>query len=672
MSKVKQSFVYGGKKMELTKSTTEAAVQMQRGANLPKGIKSSRNLEDFTLIKASRGLDARLDTLRKRPDVQTGTHVYYVNSENDIPYIPTGRIYIEFLADSNVVEHYEVFEKWHLTVQEMVFPGAYRVQVTPLSPNPIKCVIGLQKHKKILIAEPDLATIPIAYDFEVPRGNFANTQWHYENTGTAIPIVDIPNAVYGNSHFKRGADSKVKDAWRYMNSLGSKNIKIAVIDMGFDMEHPMLFGDGTKIRTPFNAVTQTNDAGPFYTDHTGQLGVHDHGTSCAAVAAGYLQNGIIGTAPNARIIPIRLDSLDDRSVIRAFNHAMINGADIITCSIGYPSGGPLGTDITNAISKVARTGRGGRGIPIFIAAGNANPASNGVPRQIGDLAGHSDVFCITASNSLDEPSSYSFFGANALLCAPTNGNDGIGITTATVEIINGGVEHTYTSGFGGTSSATPLAAGVAALMLSVNPNLTVQQMKQMMRTHTDRIPGDYNTNGHSARLGYGRINALKLVKAAHEMALGAAPGTAHPTPTPTPTPPRPGPTPPVEVTVRHGVVTSKTLNIRSQPVISANNKVGQLTQGMKVEVFEIINGWYKIGIGKYVHSDFVRIATAEVVATGRVISTFLNVRSKPTTDAIKVRKLNLNDRVQIKERTSDNWLRIGDNEWVLGIYVRME
>ncbi len=669
MKKDKPSFEYGGQKLTMTKSKKEAAIKLISGVTNPEGEASMRrSVDDFELIRAGRDLEAKLDNLRKLPEVKVGTHVYYVNNETDVPFIPTGKIYIEFLSDSDISKHYELFEKWHLTVLEVVFPGAYRVQVTPNSPNPIKVVMQLQKTKSVLVAEPEFATIPVTQDFVVPRGSFSVTQWHHENTGAAIPIIDIPNSVFGASHFKRGADARIKEAWKYMGSLGSKKIKIAVIDTGFDVDHPMLYGDGTKIVNPFNARDRSSDAGPWFTYSDGSMGAYSHGTSCAAVAAGYLQNGVIGAAPNSRIIPIRLDILTDEAIKNAFEHAMLNGADIISCSLGYPKPVPLSTYVSNYLRHVARNGRGGKGIPMFFAAGNANPASNNVPREISDFAAHSDAFCITASNSLDEPSSYSFFGANALICGPTNGNNGVGITTAHVESQGGSLVHTYTSGFGGTSSAAPLVAGVAALMISVNPNLTASEIKNLMRTNSDRIGGGYNSSGHSPHLGYGRVNALKLVKAAHILATG---GTQPTQPAPAPVGPSVPPgTPPVVSTPRKAVVVSNFLNVRSQPSLTAA-KVGRLNNGDTIEIYEELGLWYKIGPGKYVHRDYVRVTSTQL-KTGRVTSSFLNVRSGPSTANTRVRQLGLNEKIVILETTADGWYKIGNNEWVFGYYVRLD
>ncbi len=70
----------------------------------------------------------------------------------------------------------------------------------------------------------------------------------------------------------------------------------------------------------------------------------------------------------------------------------------------------------------------------------------------------------------------------------------------------------FTATFGGTSSACPGAAGVAALVLSVNPSLKWNEVRDVLKRSCDRIDptgGGYNSGtGHSAKYGFGRINAL--------------------------------------------------------------------------------------------------------------------------------------------------------------------
>lgn len=664
----KATFNYGGIQISLTKSKTKGAVQYgvkkkaaKRGAAAP-----PEELEGFEVFNAKRNLDQKLDEMRARPDVSVGTHVWHVGGEEDVPFIPTGNLYIEFKPGTPDEKQRALMDELNLNVIEVVHADAYRVSVTPESPNPIKCVMLLQKKKIVQIAEPEFLTKPVPGDFSQPTGRFIATQWHLENTGTAIPIVDIPNAVFGTAHFRRGADAKVKEAWAYLGSLGSKNIKIAVIDTGFATEHPQLRGDGTKIRNAFNAANRSSDASPWYQAADGSWGVFSHGTSCAAVAAGaWDAQGILGAAPNSKIIPIKLDILSDEAIRNAFEHALLNGADIISCSLGFPKPVPLSTYVSNYLTKVAREGRGGKGLPMFFAAGNANPASNNMPRQISDFSTHPEAICVTASNSLDEHSDYAFYGANAFICAPTNGNDGVGITTATVDVDqNGRMVLGYTSGFGGTSSSTPLAAGICALMLTANPNLTLSQIKSIFRQTTDKIGSGYNANGHSPYLGYGRINALKAVK----MAAGGSVATPSTPATGTPSVPVPPAT-----AAQRGKVISKFLNVRSGPGTS-NPKVDELKQGEIVNLFEKKSGWWRIGQGQFVSADFIQVLAtnnAPVSARkGKVTSSFLNVRSGPGTNNPKVGELKKGAVVTIYETSSNGWHRIGTGRWVIGSNVQ--
>jgi hypothetical protein len=686
----KTTFEYGGAPLSLTKSKTQAAVRYTPEAKASKpakrGAGAPPNLGGFELVTAKRGIDARLDQLRSRTDVSVGSHVWQLDEKDPTPLIPTGVLYLEFVADSDVLEQRALLEDLALNVQEKVGEFAYRVATTADSPNPIKCVIALQKKKKLVaVAEPEFVTLPAQRNFVQPTGKFVSTQWHHENTGKQIPIIDIANAVFGTPHFRAGADAKVRAAWQAIGSLGDKSLKIAVIDTGFALDHPQLRGDGTKIRNPFNAAARSTDVSPFFRYSDGSLGVASHGTSCAAVAAGaWDSNGILGAAPNVRIIPIKLDILSDDAIRNAFEHAQLNGADIISCSLGFPQPIPLSTFISNYLRNVIANGRGGRGMPVLFAAGNANPASDNRPRLVSDFAAHPDVICVTASNSLDERSDYSFFGPNAFLCAPTNGNDGVGITTATCDLAadQRSIELGYTSGFGGTSSATPLAAGVVALMLTANPDLRVADVRNILARSADKIgpASSYNASGHSQHFGFGRLNALRAVQMALAMANGGASGGTKGGNLPTP--------PPAPSVGLQGRVTSSILNVRTGPSTS-HPKVEVLSQGATLQLVERVGGWWRIGTQRFVNADFVQVismppaggggvasgggtpAPPSGARAGVVASPTLNVRTGPSTAFQKVAELKKGNSVQVFEQNSEGWYRIGTGRWVLGKFVQL-
>jgi len=91
----------------------------------------------------------------------------------------------------------------------------------------------------------------------------------------------------------------------------------------------------------------------------------------------------------------------------------------------------------------------------------------------------------------------------------------------------------FTNTFGGTSSACPVVAGVAALVLSINPYLTAREVKQLLQETADKIVdpnpdpqfglrlGTYNASGHSQWFGYGKVNAARAVDAARRKLPGA-------------------------------------------------------------------------------------------------------------------------------------------------------
>ena len=248
--------------------------------------------------------------------------------------------------------------------------------------------------------------------------------------------------------------------------------------------------------------------------------------------------GASGVAPGAKLMPIRLASgLGSKAEADAFVWAAQNGADVISCSWGPADGEwwnpndpvhnqvvPLPDSTRLAIDFAINQGRNGKGCVILFAAGNGNESVDN-----DGYASYQKVIAVAACNDLDKKSAYSDFG-NAVWCAfPSNNGspsqtpgiwttDRSGLLGYNLGNSNqGDAAGNYTNSFGGTSSACPGAAGVAALILARNPNLRWDQVREIIKQSCDRIDptgGNYNANGHSPLYGYGRINALKAVQLA--------------------------------------------------------------------------------------------------------------------------------------------------------------
>jgi subtilisin-like proprotein convertase family protein len=232
-------------------------------------------------------------------------------------------------------------------------------------------------------------------------------------------------------------------------------------------------------------------------------------------------------------MPVRTSGwLSDTSIEDLFQYAIDNNADVISCS--WKASGayfPLSTRMNGIIHKAATQGRqNGKGCVILFAAGNESAPLNDRLNNVNYHQGfalHPDVIAVAASNSLDEQSNYSNYGPELTICAPSSGSPGKGIVTTDRRGGHGYSSGDYTFSFGGTSSSTPLCAGLAGLILSVDPDLTSAEVRNIIMNTADKIDpsgGQYNTNGHSPIYGHGRINA----EAAVVMASGSDPGNGLP------------------------------------------------------------------------------------------------------------------------------------------------
>jgi subtilisin family serine protease len=315
-------------------------------------------------------------------------------------------------------------------------------------------------------------------------------------------------------------------------SLGN-SIIVALIDDGFEIDHPE-FNQPGKVVHSRDISSNSNDPRP-------RDAWNNHGTACAgvAVASGINASGV---APGAMLMPVRLNSnLGSMAEANAFKWAADHGADIISCSWGPEDGDwfdpddPVHTTLIDlpdstrlAMDYAISAGRGGRGCIITFAAGNGNEDC-----RYDGYASYEKVIAVAACNDRGKRSVYSDYGNNVWCSFPSsdfgyqpfNHPDPLttGIyTTDRLGKAGYNAKGDYTDEFGGTSSSCPGVAGTAALILSANPELTWEQVRQIFKETSDKIDpsgGKYDSKGHSIFYGYGRINAEKAVKRAQEFKL---------------------------------------------------------------------------------------------------------------------------------------------------------
>ncbi len=361
---------------------------------------------------------------------------------------------------------------------------------------------GLLKQAPVELCHPELVR-EMAF-----RGAFPQ-QWHLKSTTV--------NGQRINEH------AFVESAWSMNQGEGTT---IAVIDDGFDLDHEEFASSG-KILAPRDVTQGNGNPRPGSQD--------DHGTACAGVACADGRFGSSGVAPKARLIPIRLASgLGSQAEADAFIWAAEHGADVISCSWGPRDGRwwdpndplhnqfvPLPDSTRLAINAVTGNGRNGKGCVITWAAGNGNESVDN-----DGYASYEKVTAVAACNDSGKRSAYSDKG-QAIWCAFPS-NDVVDARTSGIWTTDrsgnpgynpgnpsaGDASGNYTNSFGGTSSACPGAAGVAALVIAQNPELRWDEVKEILKQSCDKIDpdgGQYNGEGHSPSYGYGRLNAKKAV-----------------------------------------------------------------------------------------------------------------------------------------------------------------
>jgi Ca2+-binding RTX toxin-like protein len=354
----------------------------------------------------------------------------------------------------------------------------------------------------------------------VPNDTLYANQWHLNNTGQTGGMI--------------GADANVESVWDTFRGAG---VVIGIVDDGLQYTHPDLAANyDATLSFDFNF----NDGDPLP-----DPAFDFHGTSVAGVAAGIGFNGlgISGAAPEATLAGLRLIAgpASDLLEATALTHEM-QQIDIYNNSWGPADSGILagpGPLTLQALQDAATTGRGGLGVIHLWAGGNGGDTTNDNVNYDG-YANSRYTIAVGAINDSGVRSIYSDPGASLVVTAYSSdfraGTPGI--TTTDLVGASGYDSTDYTNTFGGTSSATPLVAGVVALMLQANPALSYRDVTHVLANSarmTDPGNPDWTVNGAGHDInhnyGFGAVDAAAAVALAQtwtnvgsEVATSAASG----------------------------------------------------------------------------------------------------------------------------------------------------
>ena len=296
--------------------------------------------------------------------------------------------------------------------------------------------------------------------------------------------------------------TKIKASLGWDITTGDTSVIIAIIDTGVDWDHPDLAANIWRNwdEIPDNGIDDDNNGkvddvrgwdfgglhGDF--DNDPMEDRPDHGTHVAGIASAVTNNaiGIASIGFKSKIMPVKTTIDDQRGVngpyiIYGFEgiiYAADNGAKVINCSWGGGGYSIFGQQaIDYAISK---------GALVVTAAGNDNSSESYYPSY------YKGVLSVGSTDSDDKRSGFSNYGTDVDVSAPGRG------------IYSTWMDNTYKYS-DGTSMASPLTAGLAALVFAHFPGYTPLQVGEQIRVNSDNI--DNINSGYENLLGYGRINA---------------------------------------------------------------------------------------------------------------------------------------------------------------------
>ena len=274
------------------------------------------------------------------------------------------------------------------------------------------------------------------------------------------PINDSLYGCQWHLNNRRGEDINVEAVWE--DGITGKGVNVVVVDDGMDHRHEDLRENVDESRNH-----DYSGAGDLHHPYT------HHGTNVAGIiAAGQNGVGVTGVAPRATVYGYNfLHPAAGSDQEMADSMARNRDVTAVSNNSWGPGDGPylgFAPEIWKlAVDEGIRRGYDGRGVFYAFAGGNGHFRADNA--NLDENSNYYAVTAVCAVGDDDVRSPYSETGANLWVCAPSNGAERGIVTTENSD--------RYSRQFGGTSAATPIVSGVAALMREANPDLTWRDLK---------------------------------------------------------------------------------------------------------------------------------------------------------------------------------------------------
>ncbi len=365
----------------------------------------------------------------------------------------------------------------------------------------MRAIQGLSRAPDVIYAQPDF----LWHADTIPNDTSMNALWGMNNTGQNGGTPD--------------ADIDAPEAWNV--AIGNHGIVVAVIDTGVDYTHPDLDDNmwtnpgeipGNGLDDDGNGFVDDVHGYDFVNNDGDPMDDHHHGTHCAGTvgAEGNNDEGVVGVCWNVRIMALKfLDATGYGSTadaISCIEYAKQMGAKVTSNSW---SGDPYDQALKDAIDAA-----GTLGITFVAAAGNDSQDNDSTPAYPSSFVSD-NIIAVVSSDRNDARSSFSNYGAISTdLAAPGS---------SIYSCVPGG-SYQYLSG---TSMAAPHVAGACALLLSIDPSLSAEAIRQiLMDTVDSTLPGICASGGRLNLAHAAAVTRASWVQASPPYTNNVTPGTS--------------------------------------------------------------------------------------------------------------------------------------------------